>query len=104
MNPLEETQEITVNDVLGFTEECSAPEVAEEEIEEFLDLEYLNVSDIPIALCQIAVDVLKDLTNTTVLDTIETDPAVTADVCEEEISNEEKIEKIDLSESCLYRR
>ena len=41
MNPLEETQEITVNDVLGFAEECSAPEVADEGIEEFLDLEYI---------------------------------------------------------------
>ena len=41
MNPLEETQKITVNNVLGFVEECLAPEVDEEEIEEFLDLEYL---------------------------------------------------------------
>ena len=38
MNPLEATQEITVNDVLGFAEKCIAPEVDEEGIEEFLDL------------------------------------------------------------------
>ena len=63
MNPLEETQEITVNDVLGFAEECLSPKVVQEEIEEFLDLVYLTVSDIPKALCQVAVEVMKDLTN-----------------------------------------
>ena len=62
MNPLEETQEITVNDVLGFAEECLSPKVVQEEIEEFLDLVYLTVSDIPKALCQVAVEVMKDLT------------------------------------------
>ena len=39
MNPLEEALEITVNDVLGFAEQCLAPEVDQEEIEEFLDLD-----------------------------------------------------------------
>ena len=77
MDPLEETLEITVNDILGFAEECIAPEVTEEGIEEFLDLEYLNVSDVPIALCQIAVDVLKDPTNTTALKKEENDLPVT---------------------------
>ena len=48
MNPLEETQEITVNDVLGFAEECTAPEVDEEGIEEFLDLEYLSARKRPL--------------------------------------------------------
>ena len=31
MNPLEETQETTVNDVLGFAEDCFAPKVVQEE-------------------------------------------------------------------------
>ena len=61
MNPLEEMQEITVNDVLGFAEKCTAPEVDEEEIEEFLDLEYLSAKDTPIALCHVAVEIMKDL-------------------------------------------
>ena len=30
MNPLEEMHEIIVNDVLGFTEKCMAPEVDDE--------------------------------------------------------------------------
>ena len=100
LNPLEETQEITVNDVLGFTEECIAPDLAEEEIEEFLDLEYLKVSDVPIALCQIAVDVMKDLTSITPLDEEdEKTPSLNDDG--NEISDEERIQNIDLSESCL---
>ena len=37
MNPLEETQEITVNDMLGFAEKCIATEVDEEGIKKFLD-------------------------------------------------------------------
>ena len=63
MNPLEETQEITVNDVLGFAGKCAAPEVDEEGIEEVLDLEYLSAREIPIALCRVAVEVMKDLTS-----------------------------------------
>ena len=44
MNPLEETQEITVNHVLGFAEHYLATEVNQEEIEEFLDLDYHDMS------------------------------------------------------------
>ena len=47
MNPFEEMQEITVNDVLGFAEKCTAPEVDEEQIEELLDLEYLSAKSQP---------------------------------------------------------
>ena len=61
MNPLEEMQQITVNDVLGFAEKCTTPAVDEEEIEEFLDLEYLSAKDTPIALCRVAVEIMKDL-------------------------------------------
>ena len=59
---VKETQEMTVNDVLGFAEKCNAPEVDEEEIEEFLDLEYLSAKDTPIALCRVAVEIMRDLT------------------------------------------
>ena len=100
MNPLKETQEITVHDVLGFTEKCTAPEVDEEEIEEFLDLEYLSAKDIPIALCRVAVEIMKDLTSINPCKNeieLETTPN-----CEEtKESHSDKIQGIDLSESCL---
>ena len=94
MNPLEEMQEITVNDVQGFAEECTAPEVDEEEIEEFLDLEYLSAKDTSIALCRVAVEIMKDLTSV--------NPSENKRDLESISNCEETNEKgIDLSESCL---
>ena len=97
MNPLEETQEITVNDVLGFVEKCTAPEVDEEEIEEVLDLEYLSAKGTPIALCHVAVEIMKDLTCAN-LGANEIEFEITPN-CEKD--NSEKIQGINLSESCL---
>ena len=56
------------------------------------------MSDVPVALCQIVMDVLKDLTNMPIPDEVET---VLTDTDENEISERNKIEGIDLSESSL---
>ena len=100
INPLEETQEITVNDVLGFAEKCTAPEVDEKGIEEFLDLEYLSVKDTPVALCCVAVEIMKDLTSSATLEN-EKDLEQTPNHDKTEENDLEKIQGIDPSESCL---
>ena len=100
MNPLEETQEITVNDVLGFAEKCTAPEVDEEGIKDVLDLEYLSARETPVALCHVVVEVMKDLTG---IASVENEP-VSEQIPNHEKREEddlEKIQRIDLSESCL---
>ena len=100
MNPLEETQEITVNDVLGFAEKCTAPEVDEEGIEEVLDLEYLSARETPVALCHIAVEVMKDLTGIASVENKQVSEQIPNHEKREE-DDIEKIQGIDLSESCL---
>ena len=100
INPLEEMQEITLNDVLGFAEKCTAPEVDEEEIEEFLDLEHLSAKDTPIALCRVAVEIMKDLASANPCEN-EKDLESTPKCEETSEKDSEKIQEIDLSESCL---
>ena len=91
MNPLDETQVITPSDVLAFAEECAVPEVSREQVEEFLDLQYLSKTDTPISLCRIAVDVVCDAAQ---LETkvAESEPKETLD---EDVTN------INLEDSCL---
>ena len=98
VNPLEETQK---NDfLLGFAEKCTAPEVDEEEIEEFLDLEYLSAKDTPIALCRVAVEIMKHLTNAKPSED-EVKSEITPN-CEKDVKGDsEKIQGMDPSESCL---
>ena len=99
MSPLEETQEITVNDVLGFAEKCTAPEV-DEGIEEFLDLEYLSARKTPVALCCVAVEIMKDLTGITSFEN-EKKSEQTPKHEKKQRNDLEKIQGIDLYESCL---
>ena len=99
MNPLEETQEITVNDMVGFTEKCTAAEV-DEGIEEFLDLKYLSARKTSVALCSVAVEIMKDLTGNTSFEN-EKDLEQTPGHRKKEENDLEKIQGIDLSESCL---
>ena len=91
MNPLEETQVVTPNDVLAFAEECAVPEVDREHIEEFLDLQYLSKTDTPISMCRIAVEVVQDAVQTT----NETARQGSKGNLDENVSN------IDLEKSCL---
>ena len=101
MNPLEEPQTVTTSDVLAFAEECLAPEVDQDELEEFLDFEYLEKSETPIAVCRIAVDILRDVVDPNRgSETIETQQP-TENKKESGVSEEEKIQGIDLSKSCL---
>ena len=91
MNPLEETQIVTPNDVLAFAEECAAPEVDRKHIEEFLDLQYLSKTGTPISICRIAVEVVQDAMQTT----NETARQGSKGNLDENVSN------IELEKSCL---
>ena len=93
MNPQEEAIRINPGDVLAYASEAAIPQVDDSNIPEFLDLTYLEQTDVPIALGRVAGETVNEMVQ---LFSLEKSTQVET---EEEI--EEKISNIDLSQSCL---
>ena len=93
MNPQEEAIHISPGDVLAYVSEAAVTQVDDDNIPEFLDLTYLERTDVPRALGCVAKEVMEEMVQSFFLG----EPNQVEN--SEEI--EDKVASIDLSQSCL---
>ena len=93
MNPQEEAIRINPGDVLAYASEAAIPQVDDSNIPDFLDLTYLEQTDVPIALGRVAGETVNEMVQSFSLEK--------STQVETEVEIEEKISNIDLSQSCL---
>ena len=61
MNSQEQAVRISPGDVLAYTAEAAVPTVDAEKVSEFLDVNYLEHSDIPVALGRVARETVEEM-------------------------------------------
>ena len=93
MNPQEQAMRIGPGDVLAYTAEAAVPKVDAGQVPEFLDVNYLEHSDVPVALGRVAKETGEEM--------VESVTPESSEVLENEQPNEDKIASTDLSQSCL---
>ena len=93
MNPQEEAIHISPGDVLAYVSEAAVTQADDDNIPEFLDLTYLERTDVPRALGCVAKEAVEEMVQSFFLG----EPNQVENA--EEI--EDKIASIDLSQSCL---
>ena len=93
MNPHEQAMRISPGDVLAYTAEAAVPRVDTGQVPEFLDVNYLERSDVPVALGRVAAEAVEEMVESIVPEGSET--------LKNEQQREDKIADIDLSQSCL---
>ena len=93
MNPQEEAIRIHPGDVLAYVSEAAIPQVDNNNVPDFLDLTYLEQTEVPVALGRVAGEAVKEIVQSFSLG----GPAQVES--EEEV--EGKIASIDLSQTCL---
>ena len=93
MNPQEQAMRIRPGDVLAYIAEAAVPTVDAGQVPEFLDVSYLEHSDVPVALGRVARETVEEM--------VESINPESSEVLEDEKQQEDKIASIDLSQSCL---
>ena len=93
MNPQEEAMRISPGDVLAYATNAAVPQVTSEHVHDFLDVNYLEHTDVPVALGRVAKEAVEELVQSFALGEL--------DHTESEKEMDEKIASIDLSQSCL---
>ena len=93
MNPQEEAMRISPGDVMAFASDAAVPQVNSEHVPDFLDVNYLEHTDVPRALGRVAKETVEEMVQSLA-------PSGSKQV-ENEQETEEKIASIDLAQSCL---
>ena len=93
MNPQEQSILISQEDVLAYTAEAAVPKADKCQVPEFLDVNYLECSDVPVALGRVAKEAVEEM--------VESLTPESSEVLKFDQQNEDKIAAIDLSQSCL---
>ena len=72
MNPHEQAIRISPGDVLAYTAEAAVPRVDTGQVPEFLDINYLESSDVPVALGRVAAEEVEEMVESIVPEGSET--------------------------------
>ena len=86
MNPQDQAMRISPGDVLAYTAEAAVPKVDAGQVPEFLDVNYLEHSDIPVALGRVAKEMVEEM--------VESVTPESSEVLESEQQSEYKIANI----------